>query len=57
MTEEELENKTIIHFAPVINIEVQKLGDEERAWVNIITKDILRLLDKFADRELEDDAT
>lgn len=54
MTDEGLENKTIIHFAPVINIEVQKLGDEERAWINIATKDILRLLDKFAQRELEE---
>ena len=50
------ENKTIIHFAPVINIEVEKLDDDARAWITIVTKDILRLLDRFADRELEDDS-
>lgn len=44
---------SLLHFAPQIIVHLDKLGDEERAMVSLMVRDVLTLLKQFAERDEE----
>lgn len=47
----DIDKATLLHFAPQIIINLDKLGDEERAMVSLMVRDVLNLLKQFAENE------
>lgn len=53
MDDIEINDKALLHFAPVITVNLDKIGDEERAMLNLMVRDVLALLKQFAERDDE----